>query len=157
MDRESDFADISRLETLPSHFKVTLHRPPRGGKIPKAQLQRRIDSFSRGRSTSRGAQAFSRKRRVIHDDLESRAARAEALVQMGELSSARQALEGAALAPGNDITLRAFQDPSRRPPVLRDPIPDDLLNVVPSPLFTLDSKEIARNVRNAKRVGHFRV
>ena len=109
--------------------------------------------------------------RVVRDDLESRAARAEALVQMGELSSARQALEGAVVAPGNDVTLRALQDPSRRPLVLRDPIPDDISNVVPTQLFTLDSEEFARNVRSAKRgaaggavrhdsrasAGHFRV
>ena len=141
--------------------RLLLHRPPRGGKIPKAQLQRRIESFSRGEcgsllasaqeSTSRGAQAFSRRRRVIRDDVESRAAQAEALVQMGELSSPHQALEGAAVAPGNDVTLRALQDPPRRPPVLRDPIPDDVLNVVPTRLFALDSEEFARNVRSAKR------
>ena len=51
--------------------RLLLHRPPRGGKIPKAQLQRRIESFSRDEwgsllasaqeSTSRGAQAFSPK------------------------------------------------------------------------------------------------
>ena len=33
-------------------------------------------------------------------DVEKRALRAKLLVQIGELSSARQALEGAALAPG---------------------------------------------------------
>ena len=114
---------------------------------------------------------FSRARHVVRDDLESTAARAEALVQMSELSSARQAHEGATVAPGNDVALRALQDPSRRPPVLRDPIPDDILNVVPTRLFTLDSEEFARNVTSAKRgsaggavrhdsrasAGHFRV
>ena len=28
--------------------RLLLHRPPRGGQIPKVQLQRRIDAFSRG-------------------------------------------------------------------------------------------------------------
>ena len=51
----------------------------------------------------------------------------------------------------NDVTLRALQDPSRRPPVWRDPIPDDILNVVPTRLFAVDSEEFARNVRSAKR------
>ena len=70
---------------------------PGGGQIPKVQLQRRIDAFSRGdwasllaseqESSSRAAQGFSRRRRrVVHDDVEARAARAEALVQLGELS-----------------------------------------------------------------------
>ena len=56
------------------------------------------------------------------DDVESRAGRAEALVHMGEFSAARQALEGAALAPGTDATLAMLQNPLRRLPSLRDPI-----------------------------------
>ena len=124
-------------------------------------MQRRIEGFSRGEwasllasaqeSTSRGAQAFSRRRRVTHDDLESRAAWAEALVQMEELSSARQAFEGAAVLLGNGATLTALQNPSRRPSVLRDPSPDDILNVVLICLLVLDREECARNVRSAKR------
>ena len=44
---------------------------------------------------SRAAQASSRRsRRRDPDNLEARAARAEALTQMGELSAARLALEG---------------------------------------------------------------
>ena len=90
--------------------RLLLHRPARGGQIPKVQLQRRIDAFSRGdwasllaseqESSSRAAQGFSRRRRrVVHDDAEAWAARAEALVQLGELSAARQAFEGASVAP----------------------------------------------------------
>ena len=43
------------------------------------------------------------------EDVERRAARAEGLVQLGELSAGRQALEGEALAPGNEHTLRQLQ------------------------------------------------
>ena len=142
--------------------RLLLHKPPRGGKIPKAQLHRRIEVFSRGEwdslladgleSTSRSGQTFSRRRRRVNrDDLESRAARAEASVQMGELSSARRALQGAAIAPGIEATRAALSDPLRRPPVLRDPIPDDILNVVPRRQFVVDPEEFARNVRSAKR------
>ena len=53
----------------------------------------------------------SRRRQV--DDLELRAARAEMLVQLGELSSARQALEGAALAHGDRHTLNVLTDANR--------------------------------------------
>ena len=69
-----------------------------GGKIPKVQLQRRIEGFSRGEWASLLVSSGTGVLPVgdTRDDLESRAARAEALVQMGELSSARQALEGAA-------------------------------------------------------------
>ena len=42
-------------------------------------------------------------------------ARAQMLVQLGELSSGRQALEAAAVAPGTLQTLQALRDPSRRP------------------------------------------
>ena len=102
--------------------------------------------------TSRGAQAYSRRRRrANHDDLESRAARAEALVQMGELSSARQALEGATVAPGNEETRAALQNPERRPPCLRDPIPPDILNAAPVEPLVLDAEDFARNMRSAKR------
>ena len=78
--------------------RLFLGRPPWGGKIPKAQLHQRFEvvftkrgGFTSGMwaGTSRGAQAFSkRRRRTDHDDLESKAVRAEPLVQMGELSSA---------------------------------------------------------------------
>ena len=43
-------------------------------------------------------------------DVELRAIRAERLVQVGEL---RQALEGVALAPGNEATPRQLIDASR--------------------------------------------
>ena len=76
-----------------------------------------------------------RSRRHDTDNLESRAARAEALVHMGELSAARQALGGAAVAPGTRDTLNALQDPERRPPVL---LPPDILHAGPVEQFSLD-------------------
>ena len=166
---QCDITDFSRVETLPGASTIASPQTPTGGKTPKAQLHCRIEVFSRGEwdslladgleSTSRSGQAFSRRRRVNRDDLESRAARAEALVQMGELSSARRALEGAAIAPGNEATRAALSNPLRRPPVLRDPIPDDILNVVPRRQFVLDPEEFARNVRSARRAfaAHFGV
>ena len=81
-------------------------------------------SWSRGLRSSRGewhdlirestmcdeiaAVSRRRSRRRQVDDWEMRAARAEMLVQLGELSSARQALEGAALAEGDRHTLNVF-------------------------------------------------
>ena len=49
------------------------------------------------------------------DELRRRADRAEALVQMGELSAGRAALEGASLAPGNETTRRALVDQVQTP------------------------------------------
>ena len=45
--------------------------------------------------------------RRAENGMPSRISSAEALVHMGEFSSARQALEGSALAPGSEATLNA--------------------------------------------------
>ena len=142
--------------------RLLLYMPPRGGKIPKVHLQRRVESFSAGEwglllaqgkeDACRGDQLFSRRRRRhVRDNVESRAARAEALVQMGELSAARQALEGVAVAPGDEVTRAALQDPSKRPPVLRDPIPAEVMNAMPATPLVVDPESITRNLRSARR------
>ena len=66
-------------------------------------------------------------------------------------SSARQALEGAAIAPGSNQTLTMLSDPAKRPPVLRDPIPDEVLHHVPGSLFELDEDSLLKNLRSARR------
>ena len=67
------------------------------------------------------AQGGMRRQRTHNrDSVERRAQRAEQLVQWGELSAARSALEGAPVAPGNDATLSALQDLRKRPPVPRE-------------------------------------
>ena len=62
-----------------------------------------------------------------------------------------QALEGASLAPGNQETLNMLRDESRRPPRLRDPLPEELLNFVPEDSFQLDEDKFCRNLRSARR------
>ena len=74
------------------------------------------------------------------------------LVQMGELSSARQALEGASLAPGNRTTLNELTNVARRPAVPRDPLPHDLLVYEPERGFELDHEKFLKNLRSARRV-----
>ena len=64
-----------------------------------------------------------RRSRRGENDLGRRVDRAEALVHMGELSSARQALEGASLAPGSEDTLQALRDPAKRPQEPRTSLP----------------------------------
>ena len=102
-----------------------MHRPRRGGLIPRKKLQERVDKFSRGfwveLARDSGAAAESakavavRRNRRGHGDADHRAARAEKLAMVGELSAARQALESAELAPGNLSTLRSLTNPERRP------------------------------------------
>ena len=72
----------------------------------------------------KAASARHRQRRG-GDDVERRVRRAENLVHVGEFSSARQALEGAALAPGTRATLDKLQDARRRLPQPREALPRD--------------------------------
>ena len=92
-----------------------------------------------------------RKRRREKDELVKRAARAEKLAHLGELSAARQALEGDAVAPGTLRTQAALMDPSRRPPVPREPLPEDLNLFEPEEPFELDFDRYALNIRSARR------
>ena len=100
---------------------MLLHRPPRGGLISREKLVGRFQLFAQGQWAElmaasavcdQQAGVGRRRRRRRGDDLERRASRAEMLVTMGELSSARQALEGAELAPGTNETLQMLSDQS---------------------------------------------
>ena len=70
--------------------------------------------------------------------------------EVGELSSARQALEGAAVAPGNRNTLALLQNARRRPPEPREPLPPEL-RFNQDTEFQLDEKLFGRNLRSLRR------
>ena len=87
---------------------MLLHRGPRGGLISRDKLARRFEVFARGEwnellSASRLCDEQATSRRAGDEKK-----RALSLIQMGELSSARQALEGAAVAPGTEETREAL-------------------------------------------------
>ena len=63
----------------------------------------------------------------------------------------RQALEGASLAAGDQKTLNALRDPTRRPAVPRDSVPDDIVGLEPEEPFVLDQDMFLHNVRTARR------
>ena len=105
---------------------------------------------SRERSEQCAVSTRSRRRRAGGDDIQRRAERAEVLVQLGELSSGRHALEGALLAPGTNETLRELQDPNKRPPVPREELSNDFF-VRRGPLFHLDHDLFAKNLRVSRR------
>ena len=137
--------------------RMLLHRPPRGGMISRAQLISRFEMFIKGEWTAliRAGEACAtqagdarRRKRRREGGLAQRLSRAEALVHLGELSSARQALEGADLAPGNEETLNALR---RRPAMPRDAIPPELTRHVPEVLSRLDEGQLNKNSRSAKR------
>ena len=81
--------------------------------------------------------------------MEHRATRAFNLIQVGELSSAREALEGAEIAPGTQETLSKLTDTSKRPDRLRDPIPREVIEHAPT--RPLEEDVLFKNLRSAKR------
>ena len=116
--------------------RMLLHKPARGGGVPKHKLMERFNMFNRGQWEALlkaggvcCTQAAIRRRRIRHrsDNVLGRVARAEALVQV-ELSSARQVLEGAQLAPGFHQTLQQLRDQSKRPREPRVPVPPEVIN-----------------------------
>ena len=94
--------------------------------------------------------ATRRSRRQGIDTMEQRAARAERLVQLGEISAGRQALESGKVAPRTLATLRALTDTDRRPLVPREPLREALLAMRPSTLSELDADRFMSN-RVARR------
>ena len=100
---------------------------------------------------AQAAQSRRRQRRRGADDVQQRAIRAETLVQVGELSHARQVLEGADLAPGNLATLDVLRDQSRRPALPREPLPEELTNFTPTRAFELDESKFNKNLRSSRR------
>ena len=70
---------------------------------------------------SKGTEAAVRKRQHVQDDISRRAARAERLALLGELSVGRWAFEGATNCLCNLSTLRALTNPVRRCSAPREP------------------------------------
>ena len=94
-----------------------------------------------------------RKRRRSEDELVLRAARAEKSAQLGELSAARQALEGDAVAPGTLRTLASLTNPERRPPLPREPLPNELSTFEPVAPFRLDAEQVHQKHSQCKAGG----
>ena len=92
-----------------------------------------------------------RRRREQGDGIEKRANRALSLVQMGELSAARQALDGAPIAPGTLATLRVLTDPEKRPPSARQELSDEILHSEPEEPFELNGLEFLMCLHTSRR------
>ena len=69
---------------------------------------------------------------------------------MGELSSARQALEGAEIAPGSHATLQALTNEDRRPAIPRVPLLQDVIDFVPAVEFNLEDNLFCKTLRSAR-------
>ena len=142
--------------------RMLLFRPSRGGFILPCLFER-FAPFSRGHwidlllasqtSSEDARRVQQRCSRTASDSVERRTERAFCLAQLGEPSSARQVLEGDAVAPGNDRNLRALQGPTRRPLEAREPLPVDLqLHQAEIP-FSLEQGRWLRNLRVSRRGG----
>ena len=136
-------------------------RGTRGGFISKEKLRRRFEMFNEGRweelirdsevASNQASVAMHRRRRRHMDEEERSARRAHTLVQLGEVSAGRAALEAAELAPDSEETRRELTDPRRRSSRAREPIAQHILNCVPDTLFVLDEDVFAKNVRSARK------
>ena len=92
-----------RVEVVGVVAGMLLHRDPGGGLISKTNLRARFEAFNRGewlqllRASGQCDEKAAvgrrrRRRRRSVDSVEQRETRAETLIQLGELSSAREAL-----------------------------------------------------------------
>ena len=98
-------------------------RPPRGSLVLRGRPQELLARFAAGdweflllsslEASMQGVIASRKKQRRRVDSMVSRVSRASGLANLGELSRARQALEGDAVAPGNDSTWKLLTDEVR--------------------------------------------
>ena len=93
------------------------------------------------------AQSRARPERSDTEERERRGKVAQARVQRGQVSRARQELTGAALAPKNEATVQELR--TRRPQEEVQPIPQEVLDHVPIAEVNLNAKLFATCLREA--------
>ena len=142
--------------------RMLLHKKPRGRAIPRQKLEERFVRFVSGRwsdlvESAQQAEeqahqsSVRQRRRQSTDDSAKRVERAVSLAQMGEVTRARQALEGAQMALGTLATLRDLTDPRKRPPVPREALSRTIQEFQPRERFVLDAEKFLMVVRTAER------
>ena len=134
--------------------RMLLSRPPRGGLIPRNMLESRLTAFAAGHwielIDASGEMCWKAKEAMVRrsrrqGSMDMKVARAERLAMMGELSAARQVVESADLAPGNNATHRALTRQDRRPALV------NLLRPGRTTILLLDDEKFAKNLRSARR------
>ena len=133
--------------------RMLLHRPEGVLLVPKDKFDDRFKRFNGGKwlELLDECTLIATRPMRTENDMERRAARAEALVVLGELSSARQALEAAELAPGNTFTLEYLQNTERRPDKLCSLMPASILDFSPSSALDLDKQRFIKNLRGSRK------
>ena len=131
---------------------LLLNEPPRGGLIQKKRLEERLEFFARGnwlpllRASEQCGSWFpycSKESKTTRDHIGQAGSLGFGIGS--ELSSGRQALEGAELA-----TLVALTNPDRRPAEPREPLPPQLVNRQVE--FVLSLEGLCKNLRTSRRV-----
>ena len=139
--------------------RLLLHRSFRGGKIPKAQLQRQMEAFSRGEwasasereSSARGVQASARRqRRPVRDDVESRAAQAAGIGAHGRVIRSSPGARRCSFGTGNRRDAGHAAEPVEASSLVAGS-DQEILDVEPGSPFVLDPELFAWNIRSARR------
>ena len=133
--------------------RVLLYRPPGGGLVPKSRLQERFSIFASDTALDRQSVLCNPSRNCSTSQTPQRQGemilkQRQALVQLGELSVVHHVLEGS--SGPTQATLDALQNPEKRPPEPREPLPDDMWERR-GPAFCLDRDVFAKNLRCSRR------
>eukprot|EP00438_Fugacium_kawagutii_P010347 Skav210918 [mRNA] locus=scaffold4127:55750:56535:+ [translate_table: standard] len=138
--------------------RLLLHQSGAPGHSPRGALHRRIDAFHAGAWSALHAAAHAAApatpgARTSTDTAPEVARRHRACrqVRLGDLSRARATLTSSPLAPGDQTTLNALTDPTRRPPALTRPLPDHLHRFQPQAPLRSNETDLAASLRTAKR------
>ena len=136
--------------------RMLLFRSPGETRVAPEQLDRRGNLFQQGlwpqllADASRAAPTHPRNGSSMPDDT-ARAARAAALVHLGELSAAGRALVCGPVAPGSEATLAELRDPARRPSEPYGPIAGEVLEFQPPKPCLLPLAAFVAGLRGARR------
>ena len=146
---EGDVLGLSRAwEAFLLLPRRLLYRPPRRGLIAKSSLIEWLQFFHGTQLvTSAGCQSSADGRHPRFPDVVG-----DVKTTVAKLPAARQALEGAAVAPRREATRAALTDPAKRPPVPREPLPRHLTEAV-SFRFGSCLVQPAFEKRKARRLG----
>ena len=155
-DRPSSQQELQGWKLFLLAPRMLLYRAGRESRVPPNELDRRCEAFNRGEwpqllQCASAALGGAISQRADSDELQARAARAAALVHLGELSAASRALVAAPLAAGTDATLAALRDPACRPPVPYGPLPPELASQQPAAPCPLPLPAFLACLRTARR------
>ncbi len=134
---------------------MLLHRTTSQGSVGKAELEHRCDLFSRGAWDILLASANVPVAHCPHqnagDERRRKRESAQRKVRLEELSKARQALTGGALAPGTPETLAELKDETKRPIRLTADLPAAALEYRPDRPIGITFKLFVRTLKAAAR------